>query len=113
MHISKVLNGRNVHINFYSSDIRFVTKSPAPGLPLRSLISRESAPVCREFPQIYLVSSGQCPGFVPIHVSKADLKLGDEQMRGGDAAVDTFAAPGALLVDVLRLEPAFAVNVPL
>ena len=48
-----------------------------------------------------------------IHVSEADLKLCDEQMRGGDAAVDTFAAPGALLVDVLRLEPAFAVNVPL
>ena len=46
-------------------------------------------------------------------VSEADLKLGDEQMRGGDAAVDTFAALGALLVDVLRLEPAFAVNVPL
>ena len=91
-------------MNFYSIDIQFVTKLPAPGLPLRSLISRESAPVCREFPQIYLVSSGQCPGFVPIiHVSEADLKLGDEQMRGGDAAVDTLAAPGALLVDVLRL----------
>ena len=36
-------------------------------------------------------------------VSEADLKLGDEQMRGGDAAVDTLAAPGSLLVDVLRL----------
>ena len=45
--------------------------------------------------------------------SEADLKLRDDQVGGGDAAVDPLADLGALLIDVLRLEAAFAVEVPL
>ena len=59
-HFESFKRPKCVH-KFYRIDIQFVTKLPAPGLQLCSLISRESEPVCREFPQNYLVSSGQCP----------------------------------------------------
>ena len=45
--------------------------------------------------------------------SEADLELRDDHVRGRDAAVDPLAVTGTLLVNVLRLEAAFAVEVPL
>ena len=45
--------------------------------------------------------------------SEAYLKLSDDHVRGGDAVEDSLTVPGTLLVDVLRLEAAFAVEVPL
>ena len=66
MHISKVLNGRNVHINFYGSDIRFVTKLPAPGLPLRHLSAgkvNQSAGNLRHFPLENIDSTAIFAGF--------------------------------------------------